>query len=312
MGESLDLLIYLDESLIRNLSSVFFDGYIDIKTHKEINDKSFSGKLHNENKEQFYEEDRYSKDIREGYKGKTSGEVDTHQSNLENDTSFETGQYTRREDEIKQIYTSFGLHKQLISGLYSKKLLREIHEDTICNSSTYEGEYIELKGNITTISLVSYLDILIDVLKCYGTEELDKLLVDKSLGKLNYTKILKMLMHLLELLIKNNTQDLIIECNTATLIITVNTTFFLNKNASMFDKVHCPCKVVGKVMRTCRDGKKLSLLRKTAQFEYYEKLIKSIEPFLKLLEDEGILVPTIPKLNINEKYLLIAPISIYI
>lgn len=312
MGDALNLLIYLDESLIRNLSSVFFNGYIDIRTHREINDRSFSGKLHNENREQCYEEDRYSKDLREGYKSKNSTEVDNHQSSVENDTAFETSNYTRREDEIKQIYTSFGLHNQLMSGLYGKKQLREINENVICNSTVSEGEYIELSGNITTISIVTYLDILIDVLKCYETEELNKLLINKNLGKLNYTKILNMLTHLLDLLTRSNTQDLIIQCNTATLITTVNTTFFLNQNASIFDKVHCPCKVMGKVMKNCKSGEALSLLRKTSQFEYYENLIESIEPFLDLLEEEGILLPTIPQISFNEKYLLIVPISIYI
>lgn len=312
MGDGLDLLIYLDESLIRNLSSVFFNGYIDIRTHREINDRSFSGKLHDESREQFYEEDRCSKDIREGYKAKNSTEVDTYQSNSENDKSFETSKYTRREDEIKQIYTSFRLHSQLMNGLYKKKLLREINEATICNSTSYEGEYIEVRGNLTTISIVSYLDVLIDILKCYDTQELDKLLIDKNLGKLNYTKILNMLIHLLELLTKNNTQDLVIECNTAISVITVNTTFFLNENASIFDKVHCPCKVVGKVTKTCKNEEKLSLLRKTSQFEYYEKLIKSMEPFLNLLESEGILLPSMPILNVNKNYLLLTPISIYI
>ena len=312
MADRLDLLMYLDESLVRNLSSAFFDGYIDIRTHKEINDKSISGKIHFENKEQFYEEDRYFKDIREGYKGKNYGEVGTYQNNIENDKAFETSEFFRREDEIKQIYTSFGIHNQLINGLYKKKMLREINDKTICNSEMVEGEYIELRGDITTISIVYYLDILIDILTCYGTDDLNILLNNKELGKLNYTKILNLLTHLLELLTKNGTQDLIVKCNTATLIITVNTKFFLNENASIFDKVNCPCKIVGKVMKTCADKQKISLLRKTSQFEYYEKLMQSIKPFLDLLESNGIILPNMPNLTITEKYLLIIPLGIYI
>ena len=312
MSNRLDLLIYLDEALIRNLSSVFFNGYIDIRTHREVNDRSMSGKVHDENREQFFEEDRFSKDIREGYKGKTSSEVGTYQNSTENDKSFETSQFIRREDEVKQIYTSFGVSSKLMSGLYEKKMMREINESIVCNSQMTEGEYIELRGNITTTSIVYYLDVLINILNCYGTEYLNNLLSDKDLGKLNYTRILNMLSHLLELLTKNNTQDLIIKCNTATLIITVNTKFFLNENASIFDKVNCPCKIVGKVMKTCADGDQISLLRKTSQSEYYEKLMTSIKPFLDLLEEEGIILPTMPELRITEKYLAIVPIGIYI
>lgn len=312
MGDMLDLLIYLDESLIKNLSSAFFNGYIDIRTHKEINDRTISGKLHGENKEQFYEEDRYSKDVSDGYKRKNYSEVDTYQNSVENDTFFETSEYSRREDGITQIYTSFVLHGKFMSALYSKKLLREINENIICNSMMSEGEYIEVKGEISTISIVSYLDVLIDILKCYETEELNKLLTDKNLGRLNYTKILNILNHLLDLLTINNTQDLIIKCNTATLIITVNTKFFLNENASIFDKVNCPCKIVGKVLKTCADECSISLLRKTSQFEYYEKILNSIKPFLDLLEENGIIVPDMPDLIINDKYLLIVPLSICI
>ena len=312
MGGRLDLLMYLDESLIRNLSSAFFNGYIDIRTHREINDRSVSGKVHDENKEQFYEEDRYSKDVREGFKGKNYGEVGTHQNSIGNDKYFETTRFTRREDEIKQIYTSFGICSKLMNGLYEKKMLREIDEKIICNSEMSDGEYVEVRGRITTISIVYYLDVLIYVINCYGPDELNELLTNKNLGTLNYTKILKLLNHLLELLTKNNTQDLIIKCNTATLIITVNTNFFLNENASIYDKVNCQCKVVGKVMKTCSSGEKISLLRKTSQFEYYEKLLKSIDPFLALLEEEGIILPDRPDLSIDEKYLLIIPLGIYI
>lgn len=312
MGDDLDLLIYLDESLIKNLSSVFFYGYIDTRTDKKVNDKCISGKLHGGNKEQFYEEDRYSKDIKEGYKGKNSSEVGTYQNSIENDNFFETSEVTRKEEETKRIFTVFALHSQLINGMYEKKMLREINENTLFNRPISEGEYIELRGDITTVSIISYLDILTDILKCYGTEDLDTLLTNKNLGKLNYTKILNMLNYLLELLTKNNTQDLIIKCNKSTIIATVNTKFFLNENASIFDKVNCPCKILGKVMRTCSDGERISLLRKTTQFEYYERLIKSIEPFMNLLKDEGIILPSMPELRINDKYLLVVPLSIYI
>ena len=309
MRDRLDLLIYLDEVLIMNLSSAFFSGYVDIRTHREINDKHIAGKIHEENKEQSYEEDRYSKDIREGYKGKISIEVGTYQNSIANDRFLETTNSTRVENEIKKIYTSFSLHNDLINGLYEKKMIREINNN-INNISV--GEYIELTGNITTISVVSYLDVLIDILTCYGTDELNKLLKNNGICKLDYTKILNMLTHLLDLLTKNNTQDLLIRFNDTSLILIVNTKFFLNENACIFDKVHCSCKVIGKVMKISEPDDKISLLRKTAQFEYYERLINSINPLLIILQNEGIIIPKMPQLSISDNYLLIAPISIYI
>ena len=43
----LDLLMYLDEGLVKNLSSMVLSGYIEIRTTKIIQDRTLSGRAGN-------------------------------------------------------------------------------------------------------------------------------------------------------------------------------------------------------------------------------------------------------------------------
>lgn len=70
MADALDLLIYLDESLTKNLNSLVIDGYIEKRTSKFIEDRTLSAKTGNEGSNQHYGEDRCVRDERDGYKGK--------------------------------------------------------------------------------------------------------------------------------------------------------------------------------------------------------------------------------------------------
>ena len=45
MNNLLNIFIYIDENLIKNLSSVYLNGYIDIRTFKKIYDNTLSGKI---------------------------------------------------------------------------------------------------------------------------------------------------------------------------------------------------------------------------------------------------------------------------
>ena len=54
MADALDLLIYLDESLTKNLNSLVIDGYIEKRTSKFIEDRTLSAKTGNEGSNQHY------------------------------------------------------------------------------------------------------------------------------------------------------------------------------------------------------------------------------------------------------------------
>lgn len=307
MSNGFDLFIYLDEGLVKNLSSLLLNGYIEIRTSRTIVDRALTGRLQLENRQQVFEEHRYVKDVRDGYKGKNNSDADTCQNSFENERGIEQRDYERVEEEIKTIYGIFTFHNEMINNLYSSKMLSEIQENHIIQNKINIGQYVELTGEITTISIVDYIDILIDILNCYGTETLNNLLEGKNLGRLNFTCILSMLKHLKGLLTSNGTQDLIVIKGETVVLLTVNIKFFMNNDAYIYDKVQCPCKIMGKALKVTEN---ISLLRKTAQYEYYEKLLISFQPFMKVLQDDGIIVPEMPVLRVKGKILEVAPISI--
>lgn len=309
MANGFDLFIYLDEGLVRNLSSLLLNGYIEIRTYKTTIDRTLTGRVHLENKQQLFGEHRHIKDERDGYKAKNHTQAENYQKAIESDSGLEHRDYEKIEDEVKKIYTVFGLHNELITGLYNTNMITHINESHIINKKVAMGDYIEVNGEITTLSIVCYLDIIIDILTCYGTDNLNKLLDDRKSGRLNFTGILNMMKHLKELLTANDTEDLIVKNGDTTVVLTVNRRFFLNKDAYIFDKVHCGCKIMGKIVKITDN---ISLLRKTCQYEYYEKLLKSIQPLLNILEEDGIIIPDIPSLKISGRILELAPISICI
>ena len=55
--DSLDLLIYLDEVLTKNLNSLIINGYIEKRTSKWIEDRTLTARNHMEEREQNYGED---------------------------------------------------------------------------------------------------------------------------------------------------------------------------------------------------------------------------------------------------------------
>ena len=106
---------------------------------------------------------------------------------------------------------------------------------------------------------------MINLITIFGTEYLDTLSKDCT-GKINFSMFLKMLTYIKSILTYNNTQDLIMKTGNGTAILTVNKDNFMNNRCSMFDNINCHCKVVGKVIKTCREEcDSISLLRKTGQ-----------------------------------------------
>ena len=70
MDDLLDLalLMYLDEDLVRNMSSFVLNGYIEIRTSRIIQDLTLSGKAGIDLRDHCFDEDRKSNDEREGFK----------------------------------------------------------------------------------------------------------------------------------------------------------------------------------------------------------------------------------------------------
>lgn len=308
----LDLLVYLDENLIRNLNSVVLNGYIDIRTFKKVRDRSIGGTVSLSDKEGKSWDSKEGKDKIEGYKTKHKSYANSSYCGNEKSLDFEGRDFDRNEQEIKKVSTSFTFHSDLVNFLKRNNSIKNIKE--VNNLRDIEiGDYIEIRGSVQDTSILFYIDTLLKVFNCYGYDFLNNLINDKKEYKLNYNIIGNLLTELKNSISVNETKDLIIKNNNTSLLLPVNENNFLNSHFNMFDIVHCNCKIFGKVMMVKEDNAKcISLLRKSSQENYYEDLLNYIDPYLKLLERNNIILPQKVECNIKGKMIMILPISICI
>ena len=310
MENVLDLLMYLDEGLVRNLSSLLLSGYIDIRTTRLIQDRTLSGSAALEWREQNFQENMCRDEEQDGYKEKNVSEGTKKEEANNTKANLENREFIRREEEIKKIYTSFTLHSQLLTGLDDSKAIKTINNTTIKEGDISEGEYVKIKGKLTSESVSSYLDSLLTVFDCYGCDILNNLMAKKDQNLLDFNAIKHLLGRLSSILNKNSTEDMILYCGDTSVVLNVNNNFFMNNNSYIYDKVDCPCSVFGKVISKASKGNCVSLLRKTTQHDYYERILSSCAGCCDLLEAKGIILPKMPRLKCDGMSLVVIPISI--
>jgi hypothetical protein len=148
------------------------------------------------------------------------------------------------------------------------------------------------------------------IFDCFGCNSLNKMITAKNSGIMDFTSINSMLGHLNKILNFNATEDMILMCGDTPIVVNVNNNFFMNNNAYKFDKVDCPCTVFGKVINIAPRGQCISLLRKTAQTEYYEKILNTCYGYCDILDSNGIAMPKRPRLKCEGISLVVIPISI--
>ncbi|MBD7910503.1 MULTISPECIES: hypothetical protein [Clostridium] len=306
----LGLFMYLDEGLVKNLSSLFLSGYIEVRTTRLIQDKTITGRAGTDSRERIFGEDRFTKDEKEGYK--TNNCVNVEQTDNGNSTSagVENRNFVRMEEELKKIYTTFSFHRQIISSLNDSNAIKNFDNKTINEGDLSEGDYVQIRGKLTTESVNSYLDSLLTVFNCFGCDSLNKIISNKNSQIMNFTAINSIIGHLNDILNKNSTKDMILNCGDTPVVINVNENFFMNNNAYIYDRVDCPCTVFGKVISIAPNGKCISLLRKTAQHEYYENILKGCSPYCDMLDSNGIIMPKMPRLKCEGVSVVVVPISI--
>ena len=135
--------------------------------------------------------------------------------------------------------------------------------------------------------------------------------LNSNLG-LNYNSLLGQVNYLKDLLTINNSQDMIVNCGNSSVVLPVNNDNFLSSYGSIYDKMECTCKVIGKVIRVCDENQCIHFLRKTGQAQFYESLLNSYTPLKQILNDKGIFLPNEPKCKVEGKSLLVIPISLFI
>jgi len=311
MNKPFDVLVYLDENLVRNLSSLVLTGFIETITKTQSFDRTLSAGFHEGDRIERSNQGSVSRIEREGFKDKNKLEAinNLEQHHLEKD--IDSRQCIREEKQVRTTYTTFVLNGNLIDYLNENEHLQHKSESDIENNNIYPGDLIEIEGTITNKCITSYVDTLLNLINIFGTEYLDMLTKDCS-EKMNFSMFLKMLTYIKSILTYNNTEDLIMKSGAGTIILTVNKDNFMNSRCNMFDNTNCHCKVVGKVIKTCSEEcDSISLLRKTGQEEFYEKFFEKYKPLLECLKKNDVLIPECPDLRINECAIQIMPLNIY-
>ena len=311
MNKPFDVLVYLDENLVRNLSSLVLTGFIETITKTQSFDRTLSAGFHEGDRIERSNQGSVSRIEREGFKDKNKLEAinNLEQHHLEKD--IDSRQCIREEKQVRTTYTTFVLNGSLIDYLNENEHLQHKSESDIENNNIYPGDLIEIEGTITNKCITSYVDTLLNLINIFGTEYLDMLTKDCS-EKMNFSMFSKMLTYIKSILTYNNTEDLIMKSGAGTIILTVNKDNFMNSRCNMFDNTNCHCKVVGKVIKTCSEEcDSISLLRKTGQEEFYEKFFEKYKPLLECLKKNDVLIPECPDLRINECAIQIMPLNIY-
>ncbi|BCZ47673.1 hypothetical protein psyc5s11_37400 [Clostridium gelidum] len=311
MSNPFDVLVYLDENLVRNLSSLVLTGFIETITKTQAFDRTISAGFHQGDRIESSNQGSVTKNEREGFKDKNKLEANTDFEHHHMEKDIDSRQCIREEKEVKTTYTTFVLNGNLIDYLNENDQLQHKNEMDIENNNIASGDLIEIEGIITNKGVLSYIDTLINLITIFGTDYLNTLSKDCK-ENIDFSIFLKMLTYIKSILTYNNTQDLIMKSGNGVAILTVNKDNFMNNRCSVFDNINCHCKVVGKVIKTCSDEcDSISLLRKTGQEEFYENFLKKCTPLLECLKKNDILVPECPNLRINECAIQIMPLNIY-
>lgn len=310
----LDLLVYLDELLIKNLSSLALNGYIDIRTYRRIRDRTIGGNVRIGDRSSNGVDYKDQKDKISGYKSKHNTCEEHFQDGSERNLGFEGRDFDRNEQEIKKIRTVFTLHNELLTNMYSNNRVRNLVDmKAIANGDVKVGDYVEISGCVQEISIPLYIDTLIESINCYGVDFLNSFLDKNKLKELDFTIISRLLVSLKNSISKNGTADLVLKTGETSLVLAINENNFVNNGYNSVDFIQCSCKIFGKVMMIKEDDNKcISLLRKSSQEEYYERILESIDPYLDVLKSKNIILPKKPKCDIKGKMIMILPISICI
>lgn len=312
MSNPFDVLIYLDENLVKNLASLVLTGYIETTTLTQSMDKWIGAGVHIGESLENSNEGSITKIKREGFEDKNRFNADNNSQRQHIDRDMDGKQSIHEEKKIETTYTTFVLNGNLMNYFNEHEDLKHKTETDIENNNVDSGDLIQIEGTITNECFLSYIDTLINLITIFGSNTLDALLKENQC-KINFTMFLKMLTYLKSILTCNNTQDLIMKTGNGTAVLTISTNNFMNSQCNIFDKINCHCKVVGKVIKTCTEElDSISLLRKTGQEEFFESFFSNTQCLLDCLKDNGILVPTCPCLRLNQSAIQIMPLSIYI
>ncbi|MCB2311477.1 hypothetical protein LGL55_09455 [Clostridium tagluense] len=299
--------IYLNKSLMLDSYSILGEGYIESRSIRCVADKSDNIKLQMSSKNQIVEGEKISNNDKEKNKAN-----DTTSTNIGDVLGMvDDRNINRNEITIKKIYTSFNLFNNFRNDMFNKKICRVIDENNIIENDIVCGEFVELEATLIDYSLSNYVSNLIDVIECYDSKELDKLLKNATLPNsiINYSIILKQLKVLKIYLERNSTVNMIMKMGACTVVANVNLNFFQDKNSYIYDNANFKSKVLCKIVKS---GEPINLLSKTGMEYYNNEFLISIAPYLNILKENNIIIPEDCITEIVKEAIEVIPIAIYI
>ncbi|GAA0725350.1 hypothetical protein GCM10008905_20560 [Clostridium malenominatum] len=284
--------IYINQALVLDLESSMFNGYIESKSVRDSEDVE----VHFRNTQ----ENRFQKTIQE--KSVVNNENDSGQ--FHGDVEF------GKDVSSRVIFTSFSRFNTVRSMMLEKNMIKPIIEGDILEGKINSGEYVEFTANMITTSLLPTINTLIGVIEAYDTKILDNLIREKLPGINNITFILGQLKFLSNSLSMNSTTDLVLNIGSSKVVLTVNLNYFSDKNAYVYDLAYSEVRILGRVSRVVDEVNYFDLLRKTATSNYYNRFLDSLSPYLRILNNNGILVPDNFTTKVNGPGLNIIPVAI--
>lgn len=302
--------IYINKNLILDLYSILINGYIESRSITCVKDRDSGLKLQRGCKNSISKGKKKSNNDKEKNIAKDSSISDSYDFT----GSFEDKNSIKNQISIKKIFTTFQIFTNLRDIMLEENMLNVIKEENMMNNNVTEGQYVELEGEVSSISLQSQISTMINILECYDCKVLDKLLKGKEEEEplTNYSVMLKQLKNLNEILNKNNTVNMIMDCNLYKAVLNVNLNNFLDKNAYIYDNVYCCCKVLCKVIKAVDKDNYIDLLNKTCMSDYYCELFNQMNPYLELLHKNNIIMPKEFTTKIDGPAIQVIPIAMYV
>ncbi|NME81954.1 hypothetical protein HF850_02220 [Clostridium sp. SM-530-WT-3G] len=311
MENPFDILVYLDDTLVKNLASLVLTGYIETITLTKAVDRAIEAGMKEGDKIESTNQGSLTRIEREGFKDRNQFDSNNNLEHHHYDKNVGARRFVHEEQKIQTTFTTFVLNGNLMNYFNEHNELHRKEVDDIENDNVEVGDLIELEGTITSSGVLSFVETLMNLIEIFGCDYLNELTKDCN-GKMKFEMIQKMLTYLKSVLNCNNTQDLIMKVGNGRAVLTINKNYFMNNTCNVFDKINCHCKVIGKVIKTCKEEEDdISLLRKTGQEKFYENCFEMCKPLLECLKKNGIMIPECPDLRINKSGIQIMPLNIY-
>ena len=216
------------------------------------------------------------------------------------------------EESTVKTYTLFSFYNTILNIMSELKLFKIIDKRTKTLDGLCAGEYVLICGTLKINTLYNYVENLISILKAYGTNNLDSLFNNSSIGPITYTSMVNLLLTIQASLTKDNSSIAIIQTGNINAILILNNTY-IAPSSLLYNSNNSPVISLGKATKVINSSDKyINTLNKTGLSDYYTKLLNSFIPYLNILNENGFYIPTEYISSIKGPALTIIPVSIYI